>query len=81
MAKPTIIQNSYFTATEETLNLPIETLNLAKGLMQKIKDFGIKTIGELSNFNKSALYKTNINQVQIRKIEIEQSIDEISMQR
>lgn len=81
MAKPTIIQNSYFTATEETLNLPIETLNLAKGLMQKIKDLNIKTIGELSNFNKSALYKTNINQVQIRKIEIEQSIDEISMQR
>ena len=81
MAKPTIIQNSYFTATEETLNLPIETLNLAKGLMQKIKDLDIKTIGELANFNKSALYKTNINQVQIRKIEIEQSIDEISMQR
>lgn len=35
MTKPTIVQNSYFSATEETLNLSVETLNLAKGLMQK----------------------------------------------
>ena len=35
MTKPTIVQNSYFSATEEILNLSVETLNLAKGLMQK----------------------------------------------
>lgn len=42
MTKPTIVQNSYFSATEETLNLSVETLNLAKGLMQKTpKIFGV----------------------------------------
>lgn len=62
--------NTYFSADESTLSLHIETLGFSNNLLKKIKNIGISTIGELAQYGKPKLYKTDIHQHQIRTIEI-----------